>query len=83
MPKVGEAELKGRTVGVLGAPGEKRYRHKAGIPKSDAEKRKGRTVGKPGKPGSVGGGLKSADEIRKERVQKAKRTFPFAFWHSN
>ncbi|KAL8293492.1 hypothetical protein RQP46_000193 [Phenoliferia psychrophenolica] len=73
VPKVGEAELKGRTVGVLGAPGEKRYRHKAGIPRTDAEKRKGRTVGKPGKPGSVGGGLKSADEIRKERVQKAKR----------
>ncbi|KAK4703207.1 ATP-dependent RNA helicase DDX54/DBP10, partial [Phenoliferia sp. Uapishka_3] len=73
VPKVGEAELKGRSVGVLGAPGEKKYRHKAGIPKTDLEKRKGRTVGKPGKAGSVGGGLKSADEIRKDRTLKAKR----------
>lgn len=80
VPKVGEAELKGRTVGVLGAPGEKRYRHKAGIPKTDAEKRQGRTVGKPGKPGSVGGGLKSADEIRKDRVLKAKREHLFLLW---
>ncbi|KAI5478394.1 ATP-dependent rna helicase dbp10 [Pseudohyphozyma bogoriensis] len=70
VPKVGEAELKGRT---NTGTGEKRYRHKAGVPKSDGEKRKGRTVGKPGRPGAMPGGLKSADEVRKERVQKAKR----------
>lgn len=64
MPKVGEAELKGKTVSGVG---EKKYRHKAGIPKTDKEKREGRTVGKPGKAGSAPGGLKTADQIRKER----------------
>ncbi|KAM0750290.1 P-loop containing nucleoside triphosphate hydrolase protein [Meredithblackwellia eburnea MCA 4105] len=78
VPKVGEAELKGRTVSALGGgPGGKRYRHKAGIPKADQPKgerqKGGRTVGKPGRPGSVGGGLRSAEQIRKERVAKAKR----------
>ena len=64
MPKNGEAELKGKTV--LGV-GEKKYRHKAGVPKSDKEKREGRTVGKPARAGAAPGGLKSADQIRKER----------------
>lgn len=64
VPKVGEAELKGKTVSGVG---EKKYRHKAGIPKTDKEKREGRTVGKPGKAGSAPGGLKTADQIRKER----------------
>lgn len=74
VPKIGEAELKGKTVQGLGA-GEKKYRHKAGVPKAEqgAEKKKGRTVGKPGRLGGAAGGLKTADEIRKERVQKAKR----------
>ena len=72
MPKIGEAELKGKTVNNL--QGGKQYRHKAGVPKADnPEKRKGRTVGKPGRLGGAAGGLRTADEIRKERVQKAKR----------
>lgn len=78
VPKNGEGELKGVKIpglagGGAGRGGEKHYRHKAGVPKTDAERRKGRTVGKPGRLGSVGGGLKSADEVRKARVQKAKR----------
>ncbi|SCV70094.1 BQ2448_1488 [Microbotryum intermedium] len=73
VPKVGEAELQGKTTVARG--GDKKYRHKAGIPKADSatEKRKGRTVGKPGRLGGAPGGLKTADEIRKERVEKEKR----------
>lgn len=80
VPKVGEAELKGKTVGGLSG-GEKKYRHKAGMPKADGgEKRKGRTVGAPGRLGAAPGGLKTADEIRKQRVEKAKRgEYLFAF----
>ncbi|GAA5889458.1 hypothetical protein JCM5296_006367 [Sporobolomyces johnsonii] len=74
VPKVGEAELKGRSVGGEG----KKWRHKGGVPKvagADGETGKGakRRVGKPGKPGSAPGGLKTAAEIRKERIAKEKR----------
>lgn len=74
VPKVGEAELKKGTLAGFstGGSGEKRYRHKAAIPKTDEQRRKDRTVGKPGKPGSAAGGLKSADQIRKDRTQKAQ-----------
>lgn len=74
VPKVGEAELKGKTVGGLSG-GDKKYRHKAGVPKADkdAGKRKGRTVGAPGRLGAAPGGLRTADEIRKARVDKEKR----------
>ncbi|SGZ26988.1 BQ5605_C025g10017 [Microbotryum silenes-dioicae] len=73
VPKVGEAELQGKTT--IAPGGEKKYRHKAGVPKTDraTDKRKGRTVGKPGRLGGAPGGLKTADEIRKERVEKEKR----------
>lgn len=64
MPKIGEAELKGRTTGAVG---EKKYRHNSGTPKSEKEKKEGRTVGKPARAGMAPGGLKSADQIRKER----------------
>ncbi|KAK4054105.1 ATP-dependent RNA helicase dbp10 [Microbotryomycetes sp. JL201] len=69
VPKVGEQEIKGRTT--MGR--EKRFRHKAGVPRDDGEKRKGRRVGKPGKPNSAPGGLKTAAEIRKDRIAKEKR----------
>ena len=70
VPKTGDDELKGKTV-MNGD--DRRYRHKAGVPRQDGEKRKGRTVGKPGKPGAAAGGLKTADQIRKDRSDKAKR----------
>lgn len=72
VPKVGEAELKGKTVtSITAGAGNRNYRHKAAIPKTAAEREKGRTEGKPGRPGAAPGGLKSADQIRKDRTQKA------------
>lgn len=73
VPKVGEEELKGRSVDNGGRPGDRKFRHKAGVPNADGEKRKGRTVGKPGRLGAVPGGLKGAEEIRKDRKTKAAR----------
>ena len=71
VPKVGEAELKGKTVtSITAGAGNRNYRHKAAIPKTDEQRRKDRTEGKPGRPGSAPGGLKSADQIRKDRNQK-------------
>lgn len=65
--------LQGLSGGRGGGSGDKKYRHKA-MPKKDTEKsRDGRTVGKPNKAGTLGGGLKGADAIRKERAAKAKR----------
>lgn len=79
IPKVGEAELKKGTIAGFqagGGAGAKHYRHKAAVPKSDDQRKKdkdlGRTVGKPGKPGTTAGGLKSADQIRRDRTQKAQ-----------
>lgn len=77
LPKVGEAELKkGTLAGFSAGAGSKHYRHKAAAPKTDDERKRdkelGRTVGKPGKPGSTPGGLKSADQIRRDRTQKAQ-----------
>ncbi|GAA6044170.1 hypothetical protein JCM8097_007216 [Rhodosporidiobolus ruineniae] len=76
VPKAGEDEIKGRTV-----QGGKRFRHQGGTPKSGGEGEEGgkgkhakRRVGAPGKPGAAPGGLKSAAEIRKDRIQKEKRT---------
>ncbi|GAA6005870.1 hypothetical protein JCM10207_007258 [Rhodosporidiobolus poonsookiae] len=77
VPRVGDAEIAGRAI-----KGGKHFRHQGGTPKADrAEgdaggkgKHAKRRVGAPGKPGSLPGGLKGAAEIRKDRIQKEKRT---------
>ncbi|GAA6064708.1 hypothetical protein JCM10212_001613 [Sporobolomyces blumeae] len=76
MPKVGETELKGRTTDA----GQKKWRHQGTMSKMDeGEKGKGKrrhiTSGGPAtaKMGSMPGGLKSAAEIRKDRIAKEKR----------
>ncbi|BGP33085.1 ATP-dependent RNA helicase dbp10 [Rhodotorula toruloides] len=76
VPRVGDQEIKGRTV-----QGGKRFRHQGAAPKESSEdgasggkgKAAKRRVGKAGKPGSAPGGLKTAAEIRKERIAKEKR----------
>ncbi|BGP09092.1 ATP-dependent RNA helicase dbp10 [Rhodotorula toruloides] len=76
VPRVGDQEIKGRTV-----QGGKRFRHQGVAPKESSEggasggkgKTAKRRVGKAGKPGSAPGGLKTAAEIRKERIAKEKR----------
>ncbi|GAA6026229.1 hypothetical protein JCM11491_005163 [Sporobolomyces phaffii] len=73
MPKVGEAELSGRTTST---GSEKKWRHQGQKAKMDeGEKGKGkrRRIGKPGSAGSAPGGLKSAADIRKDRISKEKR----------
>lgn len=72
VPKVGEAELKGQTVlSITAGAGNRHYRHKAAIPKTDEQRKKDRIEGKKsGKPGASAGGLKSTDQIRKDRNQK-------------
>lgn len=75
VPRVGDQEINGRTVGA------KRFRHQGGAPKLDGDsgpnagkgKNAKRRVGAAGKPGSAPGGLKTAADIRKERIQKEKR----------
>ncbi|GAA5935543.1 ATP-dependent RNA helicase DBP10 [Sporobolomyces koalae] len=72
MPKVGEAELAGRT----STGTEKKWRHQGQKTKMDeGEKGKGkrRRIGKPGSQSSAPGGLKSAADIRKDRISKEKR----------
>ena len=72
MPKVGEAELAGRAT----TGNEKKWRHQGQKTKMDeGEKGKGkrRRIGKPGSSGSAPGGLKSAADIRKDRISKEKR----------
>ncbi|BGO92412.1 hypothetical protein NBRC10512_007494 [Rhodotorula toruloides] len=76
VPRVGDQEIKGRTV-----QGGKRFRHQGAAPNESSEggasggkgKAAKRRVGKAGKPGSAPGGLKTAAEIRKERIAKEKR----------
>ncbi|GAA5993341.1 hypothetical protein JCM10908_001436 [Rhodotorula pacifica] len=79
VPRVGDQEISGRTT-ALG--GNKRFRHQGGTPRSDAAgadqggakgKHAKRRVGAAGKPGAAPGGLKTAAEIRKERIAKEKR----------
>ncbi|GAA5968371.1 hypothetical protein JCM3765_002920 [Sporobolomyces pararoseus] len=72
MPKVGETELAGRTT----TGNEKKWRHQGQKTKMDeGEKGKGkrRRIGKPGSATSAPGGLKSAADIRKDRISKEKR----------
>ncbi|GAA5881726.1 hypothetical protein JCM3774_005969 [Rhodotorula dairenensis] len=75
VPRVGDQEISGRTT----AQGNKRFRHQGGAPKSEGGDHGGkgkhakRTVGAAGKPGAAPGGLKTAAEIRKERIAKEKR----------
>ncbi|GAA5871545.1 hypothetical protein JCM16303_000788 [Sporobolomyces ruberrimus] len=72
MPKVGETELAGRTT----TGNEKKWRHQGQKTKMDeGEKGKGkrRRIGKPGSAASAPGGLKSAADIRKDRISKEKR----------
>ncbi|GAA5909218.1 ATP-dependent RNA helicase DBP10 [Sporobolomyces salmoneus] len=72
MPKIGEAELAGRTT----TGNEKKWRHQGQKTKMDeGEKGKGkrRRIGKPGSASSAPGGLKTAADIRKDRISKEKR----------
>lgn len=76
VPRVGDQEISGRTT----ASGGKRFRHQGGAPKSDGGEDAGgkgkhakRRVGGAGRPGAAPGGLKTAADIRKERIQKEKR----------
>ncbi|GAA5844142.1 hypothetical protein JCM3766R1_003270 [Sporobolomyces carnicolor] len=72
MPKVGETELAGRTT----TGHEKKWRHQGQKAKMDeGEKGKGkrRRIGKPGSASSAPGGLKTASDIRKDRISKEKR----------
>lgn len=80
VPRVGDQEISGRTTatGGGGGGGGKRFRHQGGTPKSEGgDQQKGkhakRSVGAAGKPGAAPGGLKTAAEIRKERIAKEKR----------
>lgn len=71
VPKVGEAELKGKTVTSLSTgAGGKSYRHKAQIPKTDEQRRIDKNGGRAKVVAGTAGGLKSADQIRKDRGQK-------------
>jgi ATP-dependent RNA helicase DDX54/DBP10 len=87
LPKIGEAELP-RAKSFAPIPG-RQYRHKAGIPRagrpdpSDVKAGGPRRGGPPGKarsslqrgarPGAAPGGLRTVDQIAKERRQKEKR----------
>ncbi|BGP41107.1 ATP-dependent RNA helicase dbp10 [Rhodotorula kratochvilovae] len=74
VPRVGDAEIAGRTTHQQQG---RRFVHKAGAPKADAgdgaaEKGK-RRVGGADRPHAAPGGLRTAAEIRKERIAKEKR----------
>ena len=89
VPRVGDQEISGRTTahGGGGGGGGKRFRHQGGTPKSAGGeggdhggagaggkgKHAKRRVGAAGKPGAAPGGLKTAAEIRKDRISKEKR----------
>ncbi|GAA6007345.1 ATP-dependent RNA helicase DBP10 [Rhodotorula paludigena] len=81
VPRVGDQEIKGRsTHQVGGGAGGRRFVHKAGTPKADGAsssdgkgKHAKRRVGQADKPHVAPGGLRSAAEIRKERIAKEKR----------
>ncbi|GAA5824264.1 hypothetical protein JCM3770_004377, partial [Rhodotorula araucariae] len=74
VPRVGDSEIKGRTTHQQQG---RRFVHKAGAPKADdgaaaADKGK-RRVGGADRPHAAPGGLRTAAEIRKERIAKEKR----------
>jgi ATP-dependent RNA helicase DDX54/DBP10 len=85
IPRVGEKELPSAGPGLLHG---KRYRHKPGLPGSKTTSSSRSSTGKKagddskvrsssherGKPGKNGTGLKSMDQVAKERRLKVKRT---------
>lgn len=82
LPKVGEAELP-RAKSFQPQPG-RQFRHKAGVPRQEKQSSRGGKGGPPdrkarsslqrgAKPGAGPGGLRTVDQIAKERRQKEKR----------